>query len=70
MLQRFAGFDTNHCSLHFIYGDSDWIAQVNQKHAESLGLEVSVQNIPHAGHLLYVDNPEGFDNAVRDALRR
>ena len=70
MLQRFAGFDTDYCSLHFIYGDSDWIAQVDQTRAAPLGLKVSTQNVPQAGHLLYVDNPEGFDGAVRDALRR
>ncbi|CAF3197414.1 unnamed protein product [Rotaria socialis] len=61
--------------ITFFYGDHDWMdAEAGQRTVDSLNQRLNVAKsarlivIPRAGHQMMIDNPDGFHEAIRQAI--
>jgi cardiolipin-specific phospholipase len=55
--------------VSFVYGDEDWM---DHRHAVAHGpkiKDVRVAVVKYAGHHLYLDNPDAFNNAILNELK-
>mmetsp|Transcript_34275 Transcript_34275/g.80107 ORF Transcript_34275/g.80107 Transcript_34275/m.80107 type:complete len:611 (-) Transcript_34275:30-1862(-) len=65
---------TEHVPICFIYGKADWMdfraaKLIAEKASRHCGRTIPVLRVNDAGHQLFVDNPQGFVQAVRMAVR-
>jgi pimeloyl-ACP methyl ester carboxylesterase len=57
-----------HVPVLFLYGDRDWMDPAPaEKTRQAMTVPTKLLHVPSAGHHLYYDNPEHFNDAVLDA---
>ena len=55
----------------FIYGEQDWMDyRAAEKAKQFMNVPTKVIRIPEGGHHMYLDNPEPFNETVREEMRQ